>query len=216
MTASVAMIIASAVLIWFGLRSGRAPSSQPAAVGKTVSIEGAAAQGSASARVAVIEYSDFECPFCGTFAREVHSGLVERYVRTGKVLLVFRQRPLPIHANALIASVAAECAQTQGRFWELHDRMFLNQKSLAQPSLLKMGDEIGLRHDAFAECMAGPMDGQVRKMVRDAEALGITSTPAFLFGKLEGQKVRVLRVVTGFKPLEDFAQTIDAVLADAR
>jgi hypothetical protein len=104
--------------------------------GGPVSLAGATLQGSPSAKVAVIEYLDFECPYCGKFARETLPALDAGYIRTGKVLLAVRHYPLPNHQLAVKAAEAAECAGEQGKFWEMHLRLFQEPRNLHDRVLL--------------------------------------------------------------------------------
>jgi protein-disulfide isomerase len=102
-------------------RSGAAAPPLPTA---PVSVVDAVSKGNALAPIAMIVYSDFQCPFCKRFARETLPTLVARYVDTGKLRIFFRNFPLPIHAQAERAAEASECAARFGQFWEMHDKIF--------------------------------------------------------------------------------------------
>src|SRR4051794_7424651 len=96
-----------------------------------ISIQGAPARGSADAKVVVIEYSDFQCPYCGKFARETFANVEQKYIAPGRVRYVFRNFPLDeSHPKAFKAADAAECANQQGKFWEMHAQLFANQQAL--------------------------------------------------------------------------------------
>lgn len=219
--ASLAMTAASIVVIW-AVVSGRLgsqpssppcgnPSTEPPVPSSPISLAGAALRGDLGAKIVVVEYSDFQCPFCARFTRETLPEVVSRYVDTGKVLLAFRHLPLEqIHKAALKAAEAAECAKQQGKFWQMHDSLFSDQKRLDEPSLLSRAGKIGLDPSAFRACLEGAMISRVRSDAGGASELKITGTPTFLFGTLElDGRVRVARRVSGAVPLRVFTGILD-------
>jgi hypothetical protein len=124
---AVALLLATVFVVWNNAPSVRqlfgsdpARTRIPVPV-DPIEIEGAATKGSSGAKIAIVEFSDFECPFCGAFSREILPTLDRDYIRPGKVKLIFRHLPLQIHPFAVRAAQAAECAEQQGRFWPLHD-----------------------------------------------------------------------------------------------
>lgn len=132
-TAAVAMIVAAVGVVWLMLSvpdalAGQRPAAHAGGAplpSRPVSIEGAAVKGKVGVRVGVIEYSDFQCPYCGTFARDTLPRIVSEYVDTGKAFFAFRHLPLEaIHPHARRAAEAAECARRQDRFWTVHDTIF--------------------------------------------------------------------------------------------
>src|SRR5262245_53327486 len=124
LAASLAMLVAAALIIgsfFLGPRSRAQPTSVPPA---PISLDGTVKKGNPSAPVGVLEFADFECPSCAIFAKSTRLQLEKEYVVPGKVLLAFRHLPLTvIHPRAMAAAVAAQCAEHQGRFWEMHDRL---------------------------------------------------------------------------------------------
>lgn len=161
-------------------------------------------------------YSDFQCPYCGRFVRETLPALHEQYIRPGKVLLAFREFPLPNHAFAEKAAEAAACAGRQGRFWEVHDDLFANQQALDVPSVMGRVRRFGLNARAFETCLAGELAGAVRADKVGGELLGVSGTPTFLIGMLlDGGHVRVTERFSGALPLAEFQRTLDRVLASA-
>ncbi|HVR71451.1 MAG TPA: thioredoxin domain-containing protein [Vicinamibacteria bacterium] len=161
------------------------------------------AKGPAGAPVTVIEFSDFQCPFCArvnpTLAR-----LQETYA--GKVRIVFRDLPLlSIHKNAGHAAEAAHCADDQDKFWEMHDRLFANQQKLAPADLKEHAVALGLDAAAFNQCLdSGKYTPEWRRDAEEASRLGLSGTPAFFING---------RLLTGAQPYEAFAQIIDEELA---
>src|SRR5689334_12321708 len=99
-------------------------------------------KGSPAARVAIVEYSDFQCPYCGEYAREIFPRLDSNYIKSGKVRYYFRDLPLASHTFALGAAQAARCAGEQGKFWEMHDHLFANQTALAPADLSRYAHEV--------------------------------------------------------------------------
>ncbi|HET7100115.1 MAG TPA: thioredoxin domain-containing protein, partial [Terriglobia bacterium] len=107
------------------------PKPPPPFEGAAFSIQGDPVMGDKDARVALVEFTDYQCPFCGRAFRQTYPPVVAEYVKTGKLRYVIHNYPLTqLHANAFRAAEAARCAQDQGKFWEMHDRLFSDQKAL--------------------------------------------------------------------------------------
>ena len=211
-TASVAMLLAAMVILWGWVRQPAAPTGRgPISVPKDpVPIEGTPSVGDPNAPVVIIEFSDFECPFCAKFVKEIFPELKAKYIDTGEVQFVFRHLPLTaIHKRARRAAEAAECAATKGKFWEMHDRLFTDATKLADSDLGASAKAVGLDPDAYERCMTDHAAAIVEKDAELARRLGLGSTPVFLVGRRERDEVRVSVVVSGAKPLAEF----DRVLA---
>lgn len=117
-----------------GQPAGRGGRPAPPLPAQPLSISDAVVKGSERAKVVLIAFSDFECPYCSRFAKDTLPVLDEKYVRTGRVRVAFRHLPIEsIHPTAFKAAEASECAREQGRFWEMHDRLFDQFKQLSQP-----------------------------------------------------------------------------------
>lgn len=161
------------------------------------------AKGAASAPVTVVEFSDFQCPYCKQVVPTIEQAL-ERY--DGKVRVVFRQYPLTsIHPQAFKAAEASLCAADQGKFWELHDLMFAEQNQLDVPALQDKAKRIGLDEAAFATCLeSGKHEEQVRADLKAGSAVGVSGTPAFFVNG---------RPMSGAIGLEALSQVIDEELA---
>ena len=166
--------------------------------------EGSHVQGSKDAPVTIIEFSDFQCPYCGRFYSQTLPQIEEEYIKTGKVKLVYRHCPLSFHQYAQKASEAAECADEQGKFWEYHDKLYENQNSLDAASLKKYAKELGLDTAKFDSCMdSGKTASKVQKDFKDGQAAGVQGTPAFFINGVP---------VTGAQPYEVFKQVIEQEL----
>ena len=110
-----------------------------------ISIEGEPVLGSPDSPVTLVEISDFQCPYCGKFARETFPQIEKEYIDTGKVKAVFKNFPLPAHTYAQKAAEAGECANEQGKFWDYQEKLFANQNALSITDLKKYAQELGLK-----------------------------------------------------------------------
>jgi len=201
---TLVVLIAAVVFLYqqFGRTTPQRRSQEPALPTEAVSLTGAAGMGDARARVALIIFSDFECPFCAQFARGTWEELRKKYISTGRVRVAFRHLPIEqIHPSAVKAAEIAECSSRQGRFWETHDLLFGVGEALQPgktPPKLVLGSVLprihssGLDQPKFAACLEGEATEAVRRDIATAEALGIRSTPTFLVGTvLDDGTVRV-------------------------
>lgn len=162
------------------------------------------ARGPAKAPVTLVEFSDFQCPFCAR-SQAVLQQIQEVY--GDKVRLVFKHLPLDMHKDARGAAEASLCAADQGKFWELHDWMFANMNQLAKPQLIAQATTLGLDADRFARCLTeGEKASVVNADMLAAQELGITGTPAFVVNG---------RMIMGAQPFEAFKEVIDDELARA-
>jgi protein-disulfide isomerase len=140
----------------------------------------------------------------------------ERFVRTGKVELLYLDLPLQMHPHAFKAAEAAACAGDQGKFWEMHHQLFADQRALGASQLPTHAEEIGLDLAAFQKCLAGGKHaGGIREDIRLANSLGISGTPAFILGRrIPGSdKVQVAEVVKGLPPFEFLEEKLNTLLA---
>jgi len=159
------------------------------------------ARGPAAAPVTIVEFSDFQCPFCG---REfpVIEKLMKEY--DGKVRLVFRHFPLDFHPFAEKAAEAGACAADQGKFWELHDKMFSNQQKLAVDDLKGYAKSVGIDSTKFDKCLdSGEKKPQVDDDQKAGAAAGVNGTPAFFINGI---------FINGAQPYEQIKQTVDREL----
>lgn len=190
----------------------------PAPLVDTLAVADAATRGNAAAKLTIIEFSDFECPFCARYVRDTYKQIQKEYVDTGKVRYVFRHFPLAqIHPNATRAAEASECARVQGKFWEYHDRLFANPRALAIADLNRYGTELGLNMPAFEQCLAGQTAAKVRKDLSEAAQAGMAGTPTFFIGtSTPDGKVKVLKKMVGALPYDAFKAAFDELLATAK
>ncbi len=162
--------------------------------------------GNEDAPVTIIEWSDFQCPFCARFHTQTFSQIEEQYIKTGKVRFVYRDYPLPFHSNAQKAAEAGQCAHEQGKFWEMHDKIFANQGSMSVSNYKKWADELGLDTGEFKDCLdSGKTAEETAKDLREGSGAGISGTPGFLVNG---------RLVSGAQPFSAFQAAIEAALAE--
>ncbi|MBD3855328.1 MAG: DsbA family protein [Acidobacteria bacterium] len=163
--------------------------------------DGTPSRGPEDAPIVMIEYTDFQCPFC-TRVQPALDALMKRY--DGHIRHVFKNLPLPMHAEAQLAGAASLCAQDQGKFWEYHDWLFANQRTLNRDSMVAKAGEFGMDVEVFTACIdKGTYLATVRADMAEANSFGITGTPGFLING---------RVLTGAQPIEQFEAIIDQEL----
>jgi len=160
------------------------------------------ARGPEKAPVTIIEFSDFQCPFCGR-AEPTVKQVMDLY--KDKVRLVFRDFPLPGHPFAQKASEAALCANDQGKYWEMHDKLFSNQQALEVTQLKGYAKELGLNTGKFDKCLeSGSKAKEIEASTKAGMEAGVSGTPAFFVNGM---------LLSGALPLENFKSVIDAELA---
>jgi len=161
-------------------------------------------RGPATAPVTVVEWSDYECPFCRR-AQEVLQRLQGEFPDT--VRFVFKDFPLRSHPNALPAALAARCAGAQGRYWEYHDLLFVAQPDLSRDHLIAYARRLGLDAPAFTECLdTARFRDAVLADQREGREAGVRATPTFFINQ---------RKIEGTLPLDDFRNAIKQALRDA-
>jgi protein-disulfide isomerase len=171
-------------------------------------------RGDINAPLTVIEFSDFQCPFCQRHVTETQPILDEKYVDSGKVLWVFKHFPLNIHPQAPAAGVAAECAAEQGMFWEMHEALFANVEvwSISDPNAVfqELASEVGLDADAFAACQADPEIAARVDSDLNEGAQFVQGTPTFII--VYGNQGSI---IPGALPEASFSEVLDEQLAAA-
>jgi protein-disulfide isomerase len=157
-------------------------------------------EGKNNAPVTIIECSDFQCPFCARFFNDTQKELRENEIKDGKVKLVFKNFPLPFHQYAEKAAEAAECANQQGKFWQMHDLLFSSGGRLDTDSLKSYAKKIGLEQDKFDHCLdSGETAGIVSSDKSQCAAAGVQGTPTFFING---------KMLVGAQPYEQFKNLI--------
>ena len=183
----------------------QSPSAVPTqkTVRYTVPVGDSPSIGAANAPVTIIEFSDFECPYCRTWQQEVFPQLMSSY--GDKIRFVYRNFPLSSHANALPAANAAMCANEQGKYWEYHDKLFGMTLPLETASYQKYASDLGLDTTKFNDCYNNKRyQTNIQADVTFATSLGVDQTPTFFINGL---------AVLGAESYDFFKQIIDQELA---
>ncbi|PIN73705.1 hypothetical protein COV20_05790 [Candidatus Woesearchaeota archaeon CG10_big_fil_rev_8_21_14_0_10_45_16] len=171
---------------------------------KEITVDGNPMVGSLSAPITIVEFSDFQCPFCGQFFKETLPQLEKDYIETGRVKLVFKQFPLPSHPEAEAAALASLCANEQGKFWQYHDLLFSRQSDLRWANYPKWAGELGLDQAKFEDCMnTQKYLDKVNEDMEQGKQNGVTGTPAFF---INGE------LLSGNQPYSTFKKGLDAML----
>ncbi len=166
-----------------------------------------AVKGEKNAKVTIVEFSDFECPYCGMYYENTFKQLKETYIDTGKVNYVFRDFPLSFHEDAYPAALAAECLREQkgdSAYFLLHDRMFENQDKLSYENFEKWAGEFGADKGKFKACFDGDkFKDEIASDMKDGQSVGVQGTPAFFVNG---------RFLSGAQPFDNFKAIIDEEL----
>ncbi len=186
----------------------KAPTPPPPPARVEISLEGVPIKGDPDAPVTIVEWSDFQCPFCGRFYSQTLEQLTKDYIDTGKVKFAYRDFPLSFHPYAQKAAEAGKCAFKQGNeyFWQLHDKMLGNQRAITVDDIKSYAAEIdGLDVDTFNSCLdSGEMADAVKKDFDAGRKAGVRGTPGFFVnGKL----------ISGAQPYAVFKQAIEDELS---
>ena len=201
-------------------RLGAVPPPTPAL--EAISVGDNPFLGNKNARVVLLDFSDYQCPFCGRFVRETMPQLEQEYIKTGKVKYVFRDLPIEtIHPFALKAAEAVHCAGEQSTYWEMHNRLYKNQNALDAGSMPAHAQALGMNLPAFTACLnSGKYATGIRKDMADASEAGISGTPTFVIGLVNtrnpnDRNIKVLQQIIGAQPFEAFKSALEKALAAA-
>jgi protein-disulfide isomerase len=192
---------------------------QPLAQPVVLRIDGAPSVGSGDAKVTLVEFTDFQCPFCARHSQQTLPRIVKEYVDTGKVRYVLRDFPIQaLHPGAHKAHEAAHCAGEQGKYWAMHDRLFDNLRSQQASDLKAHAKALRLDVDAFDQCLASDRHAaRVRDALQEGQRASVRGTPTFFVGvDGDGRTVKATRMLRGAQAYEQFKAVIDALLSEAR
>jgi protein-disulfide isomerase len=160
---------------------------------------GAPERGNARATVAIVEFSDYQCPFCKRHVDATLPLIEKNYVTSGKVRYVFMDYPLEaIHPLAFKAAEASHCAAEQKQFWKMHDRLFANQDKLKPDQLMAHATALGLDSARFGTCLAsGKYAARIKASLAQGEKFGISGTPAIVLGRNRNGSIEAARLIVG-------------------
>jgi protein-disulfide isomerase len=171
------------------------------------------ALGSPSAPITIVEFTDYQCPFCRRFEAEGWPALERNYIATGKVRFIVRDLPLKIHSAARPAAEAAHCAGEQGRFWPMHESLLARDMRLEDAPVLAKAQALGLDVPRFRECvLSNKYEDAIARNAAQADALGVNGTPTFIIGHVTHGELDGLRIA-GALPYSDFAAYLDRLIA---
>jgi protein-disulfide isomerase len=192
-----------------GGRTAQRPSKPTTA---KFSIKGKYSLGADDAPVTVVEFADYQCPFCLRFAKSTFPLLKEKYIDTGKVRWVALNLPLPFHKDARKAAQAAHCAGEQDKLWEMRDILFRNPQKLNVENLPAHAETLSLDMTAFNACLQSDRHlAEIDQDAKDAKAVRLTGTPSFIIGKTTGDEING-QVVIGAQPMKAFDAAIGKAL----
>jgi len=220
LVATVAIIVAAAAITWSIVIQRQRPLLQAAPLipsgavedvgpkGLEITLDQASVEKTGNIRLALIEYSDFECPFCGRHARETLPRIKRDFIDSRRLVYVFRHFPIEsLHPNARYAAAAAACLKQSGRFWDGHSWLFANQGALTKEAVLAKVRTLG----ASVECVQ-EADSHVSRDLEEGKRLGVNSTPTFFIGEIaDGDRVALRRKLNGAVPYDVFSQEIAKV-----
>ena len=183
----------------------------------TLDVTDAPFQGQAGAPLTLVEFTDYQCPYCARHSERVLPQLMKDFVETGKVRYVLRDFPLvSIHPHAAKAHEAAHCAGEQDKYWQLHDLLFANQKQLQPENLAGYAATVGVADArAFQICLdSGKYNAQTKTGVTEGTKIGVQGTPTFALGRTgDDGTVRALKLIRGAQGIPAFEEQIRTLLA---
>jgi protein-disulfide isomerase len=177
-------------------------------------------KGENTALVTLVEFSDYQCPFCKRHATTVMPELAKSYIDNGKLRFVMREMPIPsLHPRAEPAAVAVLCAGDQGNYWGMHDALFNDQKANKDEDFKAMANTLGLDATAYDTCLTSKkFDAQIKADQAEGQKLGISGTPSFVLGLTDPKDpsiVHLSKFIRGAQPFATFSAAIDDLLKSA-
>jgi protein-disulfide isomerase len=171
-------------------------------------------RGNSDSKLIMVDITDYQCPYCGRYARETFPEIMKQYVYSGKIRYTILDQPLPMHKMAPKAAEASHCANDQGKFWEIHDAMMSKQDLLNNLSLI--GSSLNLDQAKFDECLnTNKYAEMVNKSVNLVNKMGISGVPGFILAMSDPQnpkKAKGISFIRGAQPLSSFQTELDKAL----
>ena len=200
------------------IRALLTPPERPVPANIDLTVDDVPFRGAATAKVALIEYFDYQCSFCAEFFNDTMPEVVTDYILKNKVKYIVRDFPLEhAHPNALRAAEAARCANDQEKFWPMHDALMGNADSLDRPKLSVYARDVGLELASFDKCVdSRKYASKIKDMIGDGKKLGVEGTPTFFLGVADasGQKIESVQRFDGAIPFPKLKEAIDRLLAE--
>ena len=193
-------------------RPDRRPSRQDQRV--SLPLGDTYAIGNKDAPVTLVEFTDYQCPFCSRFHKNTFSQIKKNFVDTGKVRFISRDLPLPFHKNAFKAASASRCAGEQDKYWEARDLLGSNPKNLSDQDLSNYARKLNLDTEQFETCIASnKYETEIKRDISEANQAGINGTPGFVLGKTPKDGTMKGVKISGAQPYSSFAARINKLLA---
>lgn len=197
------------------LETDMEPDDEDVQVQRTarLSVSGAPILGSPNAPLTLVEFTDFQCPFCARFHAETFPLLLKAHVDAGRLRYIALDFPLTgMHPDAFRAARASHCGEEQGRYWEVHAKLYGQRGQLGRSAILAAVGGLGLDKARFTACLdSDAQDSRIEKSVSQGRSIGVTGTPTFILGRTQGATV-VGRVIVGAQPFEVFDEAINSLL----
>ncbi|MFQ5900346.1 MAG: DsbA family protein [Thermodesulfobacteriota bacterium] len=191
----------------------QAPAQPPTPSFSEASIDDDRILGNKDAPVTIIEFSDYQCPFCARFYRDTLPQLKKDYIEKGKVRYVLRDFPLPFHKKAQKAAESAQCAGEQDKYWDMHNLIFENQQAMSIRDLKGYAEQLSLNTVDFNKCLDdGIYAEEVKKDMAAGKKAGVQGTPSFVVGKTTKDGNIKGNFIRGAQPYPAFKSAIDSIL----
>ena len=198
------------------LKTRNQPRKAVQDVNLTLKVTDDPSKGKPEAQVTLIEFTDYQCPYCARHATSVLPQIEKNFIATGKIQYVLRDFPIAsLHPHAGKAHEAAHCAGEQGKYWEMHDQLFSHQKALELGHLAEYSERAGVSNrDAFETCMAsGKYHQRTQESIAEGAEAGVRGTPSFLLGLTSEEGVEAVKLIRGAQPYSVFLEQIELLLS---
>lgn len=173
--------------------------------------------GDPNAKVAIVEFSDFQCPFCRRFETQTFPALKKKYIDSGKVKLIFRDFPLEFHPQATPAAAAANCAGRQNAFWEMHGLLFDQQAKLKPELYTTLAQQLKLNMKTFKACLKDEaITNEIMADFTEGNKFSVNGTPTFFIGRVDGNYIVDVQRIVGAQLEPAFAQILDGLLENPK
>lgn len=168
--------------------------------------------GEDTANIAIVEFSDFQCPFCARYHQQTFAAIKKDYIDTGKIKYVLKDYPLGFHSEAVGAAIAANCAAEQDAYWSMRDDLFQNQRQLSPQLYSTLAQKNELDMQKFEACTnSSEQKAKIDESASFGQQLAVNGTPHFFIGNIENGQLVNIRRVAGAQPLSSFARVIDSL-----
>lgn len=193
--------------------AGTQPTRPVAKAPKEMSLNDPYFMGEDDARVMVVEFTDYQCPFCARHSKNVFPEIKKNFVDTGKIRYAIRDYPLGFHSQAKSAAIAANCVGEQGKYWDMHEILFNNSGSLSSDFYAQQVEQLGLNVEKYQTCVdKSDSTKNIEQSLADGNKYGVTGTPKFFVGVIKEDKLINIKAISGAQSYNVFASAIEARL----